>query len=116
MRGASISALCDSREKTSRRTLSALQCSGEFAGRSNHPILKSVQKTAAKSAASSWSPPMWVLLLLPFIGLLWVPFYNFHEPALFGFPFFYWYQLAWVPISSLLIWLVYRRRTPDEAP
>jgi hypothetical protein len=64
----------------------------------------------------SWSLPMWVLLLLPFVGLLWVPFYNFQEPALFGFPFFYWYQLAWVPISSLLIWLVYRRRTPDEAP
>ena len=37
---------------------------------------------------------MWILLLLPFIGLLWVPFYNFTEPALFGFPFFYWYQLA----------------------
>ncbi len=31
---------------------------------------------------------MWVLLLVPFIGLLWVPFYNFQEPALFGFPFF----------------------------
>jgi hypothetical protein len=58
---------------------------------------------------------MWILLLLPFIGLLWVPFYNSLEPALFGFPFFYWYQLAWVPISSLLIWLVYRSRTPDEA-
>src|ERR1700722_16262653 len=61
-------------------------------------------------------PSMWMLLLLPFIGLLWVPFYNFEEPALFGFPFFYWYQLAWVPISSLLIWLVYRSRTPDETP
>jgi hypothetical protein len=42
------------------------------------------------------------------------PFYNFQEPALFGFPFFYWYQLAFVPISSLLIWLVYRRLTPDD--
>jgi uncharacterized protein DUF3311 len=58
---------------------------------------------------------VWILLLLPFVGLLWVPFYNFLEPALFGFPFFYWYQLAWVPISSLLIWLVFRQRTPDEA-
>lgn len=56
---------------------------------------------------------MWILLLLPFVGLLWVPFYNFAEPSLFGFPFFYWYQLAWVPISSLLIWLVYRGRKPD---
>jgi hypothetical protein len=59
---------------------------------------------------------MWVLLLVPFVGLLWVPFYNFQEPALFGFPFFYWYQLVWVPICSLLIWLVYRSRTPDETP
>ena len=59
---------------------------------------------------------MWILLLLPFIGLLWVTFLDFAEPSLFGFPFFYWYQLAWVPISSLLIWLVYRRRAPDEAP
>jgi hypothetical protein len=39
------------------------------------------------------------------------------EPALFGFPFFYWYQLAWVPITSALIWLVYRASTPnDETP
>ena len=51
---------------------------------------------------------MWVLLLLPFIGLLWVPFYNHVEPSLFGFPFFYWYQLAWVPITALLTWIVYR--------
>ena len=51
---------------------------------------------------------MWVLLLLPFIGLLWVPFYNRVEPSLFGFPFFYWYQLAWVPITALLTWIVYR--------
>ena len=49
-----------------------------------------------------------LLLLLPFIGLLWVPFYNGTLPALFGFPFFYWYQLAWVPVTSLIIWIVYR--------
>jgi len=44
---------------------------------------------------------MWVLLLLPFIGLLWVPFYNSASPSLFGFPFFYWYQLAWVPVTAI---------------
>jgi Protein of unknown function (DUF3311) len=65
-------------------------------------------------AAGARSPAMWILLLLPYIGLLWVPFYNHLEPSLFGFPFFYWYQLAWVPISSLLTWLVYRSRTPGE--
>ena len=57
---------------------------------------------------------MWVLLLVPFVGLLWVPFYNFAEPSLFGFPFFYWYQFAWVPITSVLIWLVYRSQPHDE--
>ena len=55
---------------------------------------------------------MAVLLLLPFIGLLWVPFYNFRSPELFGFPFFYWYQFAWVPITSLLIWIVWRSSKP----
>jgi hypothetical protein len=46
---------------------------------------------------------MWLLLLVPFVGLLWVPFYNFLEPALFDFPFFYWYQLAWVPVSAVSV-------------
>ncbi len=57
---------------------------------------------------------MRLLLLIPFVGLLWVPFYNFHDPALFGFPFFYWYQLLWVPISSLLTYLVYRTQSHAE--
>ncbi|MCO5400618.1 DUF3311 domain-containing protein [Ralstonia soli] len=48
------------------------------------------------------------LLALPFIGLLWVPFYNQETPMLFGFPFFYWYQFMWVPITSLLIWIVFK--------
>jgi hypothetical protein len=58
---------------------------------------------------------MWLLLLLPFVGLLWVPFYNMMEPTLFGFPFFYWYQLAWVPVTSVLIFLVYRGLPHDDA-
>ncbi|MDR6583661.1 hypothetical protein HBH1_02871 [Herbaspirillum sp. BH-1] len=59
-------------------------------------------------AAPSAKSPLRLLLLLPFIALLWVPFYNQELPSLFGFPFFYWYQLAWVPLTSLIIWLVYR--------
>jgi hypothetical protein len=90
--------------------------SSEFAGRRGDSIFKSWPLDGREMSAEIWSPPMWVLLLLPFVGLLWVPFYNFQEPALFGFPFFYWYQLAWVPITSVLIWLVYRRRAPDETP
>ena len=47
------------------------------------------------------------LLALPFIALLWVPFYNSVEPTLWGFPFFYWYQLLWLLITSLLIIFLY---------
>jgi hypothetical protein len=54
------------------------------------------------------------LLVIPYIGLLWVPFYNMRDPELFGFPFFYWYQLAWVPISALLTWIVYRSMNHDD--
>jgi hypothetical protein len=49
-----------------------------------------------------------VLLLIPYIALLWLPFYNDVRPSLLGFPFFYWYQLLWVPVTSLLLYIVYR--------
>jgi hypothetical protein len=49
------------------------------------------------------------LLLVPFVALLWVPFFNREAPALFGLPFFYWYQLACVPLTTLVMWIVYRR-------
>jgi hypothetical protein len=50
-----------------------------------------------------------VLLALPFLGLLYPPLYGRHDPELFGFPFFYWYQLAWVPVTALLTIIVYRK-------
>jgi Protein of unknown function (DUF3311) len=87
-------------------------------GRPSDPVVDSKKRCRlwpyANEAANERMPVMWVLLLLPFVGLLWVPFYNFQEPALFGFPFFYWYQLAWVPICSFLIWIVYRSQKPDD--
>ncbi len=45
--------------------------------------------------------PVYLILLLPYIGILWVPFYNHALPALFGIPFFYWYQIAWIILGSL---------------
>jgi len=49
-----------------------------------------------------------VLLLLVFVITLVVPFFNHATPMLFGFPFFYWYQIIAVPVSSLLIYIVFR--------
>ena len=48
-----------------------------------------------------------VLLIIPFVAVLWVPFYNRTAPTLGGFPFFYWYQLLWIILSVLIIGLVY---------
>jgi hypothetical protein len=64
------------------------------------------------------TPSRWwyALLLLPFIGLLWVPIYAKVDPELLGFPFFYWYQLAWVPISVAITYLVYTRTRTQKAP
>ncbi len=51
--------------------------------------------------------PWHLLLLPPYIGVLWVPFYNAVEPRIFGFPYFYFYQMAWVVITSVLTAIVY---------
>lgn len=47
------------------------------------------------------------LLTLPFVGLLWVPFYNRLDPVLAGFPYFYWYQFLWIGVSAALTAVVY---------
>lgn len=54
------------------------------------------------------SHPVRLLLILPYIAILWVSSYNRTSPALFGFPFFYWYQLLWVIISAALAGIVYK--------
>lgn len=54
-----------------------------------------------------------IVLAAALVGTLWVPFYNHLTPALGGFPFFYWYQLLWVPIVAILSAVAYllSRRT-----
>ena len=41
------------------------------------------------------------LLVLPIVGLAVPWFYNAVEPRMFGVPFFYWAQMAWVPVGVL---------------
>lgn len=48
-----------------------------------------------------------VLLLLPVLAMLWVSSYNRVEPTLAGIPFFYWYQLLWILIGAVLVFVVY---------
>jgi hypothetical protein len=49
----------------------------------------------------------YVLLLVPLVGLLFPPIYNQADPTVIGIPFFYWYQLLWVPVSVALTAIVY---------
>jgi hypothetical protein len=50
----------------------------------------------------------YLLLLLPFVATLVPPFYARAAPALFGFPFFYWYQILWIALSALTVWIVFK--------
>jgi hypothetical protein len=52
----------------------------------------------------------WILLLvLPYLGLCFPKIYARSLPVHWGFPFFYWYQFAWVVITSILLAIVYRK-------
>jgi hypothetical protein len=55
-------------------------------------------------------PVAWarLLLLVPIVAVLWVPFYNGVEPSWAGIPFFYWYQMLWIIIGAATIVLVYK--------
>jgi hypothetical protein len=50
----------------------------------------------------------YLLLLIPFVALLYPPLYAFDEPRLFGMPFFYWYQFLWLFLSAGIVTIVYR--------
>jgi hypothetical protein len=51
-----------------------------------------------------------LLLLLPYLGLLYPPIYARLQPELWGFPFFIWYQFLWVFIAVAITAVVYRLR------
>ena len=48
-----------------------------------------------------------VMLTVAIVGALWVPIYAHSLPKLGDFPFFYWYQLMWVPIVAILAGVAY---------
>ncbi len=58
----------------------------------------------AREARSPWP---W-LLLVPVVVPLVTVFYNADSPRLFGFPMFYWLQLAFIVLGVATTTLVYR--------
>jgi uncharacterized membrane protein len=57
-----------------------------------------------------------VLLLIVVIGAFWVPIYARSAPKLGDFPFFYWFQLIWMPVTMVFCYLAYLllRTRPDR--
>ncbi|MBV7697205.1 DUF3311 domain-containing protein [Streptomyces sp. TRM70350] len=53
-------------------------------------------------------------LIAPFVAMLWVGSYAKMEPTFIGIPFFYWYQMAWVVISTALTMIAYRLWQRDQ--
>jgi len=41
------------------------------------------------------------------VALLWVDSYSRLTPRFIGIPFFYWYQMAWVPVAAALTYTAY---------
>lgn len=54
-------------------------------------------------------------LFAPFVALLWVGSYDSVEPTLIGLPFFYWYQMLWVPLATVLTCVAYLLVRRDNA-
>ncbi len=49
-----------------------------------------------------------LLLAIPCVLSVAVPFYNFLDPAVIGFPMFFWFPIATIPFTSLMIYFAYR--------
>ncbi len=66
----------------------------------------------AERPSRAW---VYLLLVVPFIAVLWVPFYASASPEIAGIPFFYWYQFLWVVVSGVITGIVYFA-TRNESP
>jgi hypothetical protein len=65
------------------------------------------RNTSTSSTARRWRRAVPLLLIIPFIGTLWVSSYASVEPTAWGIPFFYWYQFLWIGIGTVVTILVY---------
>jgi hypothetical protein len=68
-----------------------------------HMVAEPSANAKPRRRRSRWT----LLLLLPYLGLCFPWLYARSLPVLWGFPFFYWYQFAWVIGASLLLAIVY---------
>lgn len=63
-----------------------------------------VSRSRPQRKRRSW---LLIFLIIPFIALLYPPFYNSADPTFIGIPFFYWYSLLWIILTAILTAVVY---------
>jgi hypothetical protein len=71
------------------------------------PAKRAVHRPATVTAVA-------VMLTVTIMGSLWVPLFARTQPELGGFPFFYWYQLILVPVTSVLLWICFLLLRPKR--
>ena len=58
-----------------------------------------------------------LVLLAPAVVLpLLVGVYDRTDPELFGFPFYYWFQFALIPVAAILTTIAYRLTQGEHPP
>lgn len=58
----------------------------------------------------------YLLLIIPFIATLFPQIYASATPTLWGFPFFYWWQLLWIVLTALITAFVFWLTPEEDAP
>ncbi|GAB2575764.1 DUF3311 domain-containing protein [Microlunatus antarcticus] len=81
---------------------------------SNHPSPRT-GGTDPRWRLSPTKVAVGLILLVGIVVPLLVPTYAKVEPRLFGFPFFYWYQLLWVFIAAGLCFASYMLLRREKA-
>jgi hypothetical protein len=73
----------------------------------SEPEMEAAPNTAVTARAKDHSPWNW-LLVVPIVVPLVTPLFNADSPRLFGFPVFYWLQLAFIALGVGTTTLVYQ--------
>lgn len=86
-------------------------------GLSGGPDRTERQQKNDRQQSNDRSPWNWLLVPAIVVPLL-VPLYNRIEPTLFGWPFFYWGQLAFIALgvatTSVVFQMTKTRKPPDR--
>ena len=74
--------------------------------------------TSPRRTGGAWAVVA-ILLAVSIIVPLLVPIYDSATPTLIGFPFYFWFQFALIPVVSALTYLAFRislRATEKDRP